>query len=254
MRCAWSTLFLGAAVVLSAVAPTREAHAIRPFVTDDARVVGKGHVQLETYWRRDRLTLQHWVLPAFGPTDWLELTVGGVHGFSHLRERPIRPQYAIAGPIAQGKFLLREAIPNHLPGFAAIFGGGVPAGLGGFEAPGWGGFSYLAITQAFFKEDDFLIHANVGLSVIDAPGLDPGRITWGIGTQVETIFDFHLIGEVFSGDPYAVGAGGAFQVGFRQIFNDHLQLDGTYGGGLWGSTVLPAWFSSGVRIVSHELF
>ena len=53
---------------------------------------------------------------------------------------------SIAGPIAQGKFLLHEAIPNHLPGVAAIFGvltlstvlpiGAVIAiGLGIVEAP-----------------------------------------------------------------------------------------------------------------------
>jgi hypothetical protein len=230
------------------------AHAIRPFITDDARVVGKGHVQLETYWRRDRLSLQHWVLPALGPTDWMELTLGAVHGLSKLGAGPEQPSYSIAGPLAQGKFLLHESIPNRPPGVAIVAGGGVPAGLGGFEAPGWSGFSYIAVTQAFLKEDDFLIHGNVGFSAVRAPGLDPVKLTWGIGTQVETFFNFHLIGEVFSGDPYAVGAGGAYQAGFRQIFNDHLQLDATFGGGLWGSNILPVWFSSGVRIVSHELF
>ena len=50
------------------------------------------------------------------------------------------------------------------------------------------------------------------------------------------------------------GAGGAYQAGFRIIFNDHVQLDGTWGGGLWGAEIMPVWFSSGVRIVSHELF
>lgn len=59
---------------------------------------------------------------------------------------------------------------------------------------------------------------------------------------------------MFSGDPYVQGAGGAYQAGFRIIFNDHLQLDGTWGGGLWGSSITPVWFSSGIRVVSHELF
>jgi hypothetical protein len=226
--------------------------AIRPFVTDDAHTVGKGHVQLETYWRRDRRSLQHWVLPAVGPVQWLELTLGAVHGFSNLGNG--KPVYALGGPIAQGKFLLHEAVPNHLPGVGVVVGGVAPAGRGGFEAPGWSGFSYLAVTQAFFKEDDLLIHGNVGISTVSAPGLDPAKVTWGIGSQVETIFNFHLIGELFSGDPYVQKAGGAYQLGFRQIFNDHLQLDGTFGGGLWGETLLPVWFSSGIRIVSHDLF
>lgn len=241
------------AIVVSAVFSPTDAQAIRPFITDDAHTVGEGHLQIETYWRRDRQSFQHWVLPAIGPTHWLELTLGGVHGVAPLGERPERPRYALGGPIAQGKFLLRDAVPNELPGVGIVVGGVTPGGRGGFEAPGWSGFSYLAVTQAFFKEDDLLIHGNVGVSTISAPGLDPAKVTWGIGTQVETLFDFHLIGEVFSGDPYAVRAGGAYQTGFRQIFNDHIQLDFTFGGGLWGA-ILPVWFSSGVRIVSHDLW
>lgn len=245
---------LACVALLGAVAAPRDAWAIRPFVTDDAHVVGKGHVQVETYWRRDRLSLQHWILPAVGPTDWLEVTLGGVHGFGSLGRTVDRPTYAMAGPLAQGKFVLHASSPNKPPSVAVVAGALSPAGTGGFEAPGWSGFSYLAVTQAFFKEDDFLIHANVGVSTIAAPGLDPARLTWGVGTQVETVFDFHLIGELFSGDPYVQGSGGAYQAGFRIIFNDHLQLDGTWGGGLWGDSVMPVWFSSGFRVVSHELW
>ena len=75
-----------------------------------------------------------------------------------------------------------------------------------------------------------------------------------VGSQVETVFDFHLIGEVFSGDPYVQGGGGAYQLGFRQIFNSNVQLDFTFGGGLWGDAPTPVWFSSGVRIVSDALW
>lgn len=232
----------------------RPAHAIRPFVTDDAHTVGKGHLQMETYFRRDRSSFQHWMLPAVGPTEWLELTLGGVHGVGGLGKTTDEPHYAWSGPLLQGKFLLHDTVPNKLPGVGIVVGGIAPAGRGGFEAAGWSGFSYLAVSQGFFKEDDLLIHANVGVATISATGYDPARLTWGVGTQIETLYDFHLIGEIFSGDPYAQGTGGAYQAGFRIIFNDHLQLDGTWGGGLWGDSKLPVWFSSGVRIVSHELF
>lgn len=233
---------------------TSPARAIRPFITDDAHVVGKGRVQMETYWRRDRLSLQQWILPAIGPTNWLEVTLGGVHGIAALRSHPEPKKYALAGPVVQGKFLLHESIPNKPPGVAIVVGSVPPIGRGGFAAPGWSAFSYLAVTQAFIKEDDFLIHANVGVSAISAPGVPPAKVTWGIGTQVETVYNFHLIGEIFSGDPYVTGAGIAYQAGFRIIFNDHLQLDGTYGSGLAGETPMAPWFSSGIRIVSHELF
>lgn len=230
----------------------RPAHAIRPFVTDDARVVGRGYVQLETYWRRDRESLQHWILPAIGPTEWLELTLGAVHGLGELRAYPSGPEYSIAGPLLQGKLLLREAVPNEPPGFALAIGAVPPLGRGAFVPAGPSAFSYLAMTQAFIKEDDFLVHANVGVSTIAAPGADPAKVTWGLGAQVETLFDFHLIGEVFSGDPYARGTGGAYQIGFRQIFDQHLQLDFTYGSGLFGDALAIPWVSSGIRLVSDR--
>lgn len=248
-----AVVFAAAALAVVALAP-RTAHAIRPFVTDDARVVGEGLVQIETWWRRDRTSLQHWALPAIGPTDWMELTLGGMHGISELGAAPGRPTYAWGGPLAQGKFLLRETIPNRPPGVAISAGGLAPAGRGGFEAPGWGAFSYLAVTQAFLKEDDLLVHANVGVSTVAAPGIAPAKLTWGVGTQIETVFDVHVIAEVFSGDPYVQGAGGAYQAGFRVLFNDYVQLDGTWGAGLWGSSILPVWFSSGIRVVTGKLF
>src|SRR5687768_6023489 len=108
---------------LTVVMSSAMARAIRPFITDDAHVVGQGHLQLETYWRRDANSLQHWLLPAFGPTDWLELTIGGVHGVNGLRQHPDKPSYSIANPIVQGKFLLLESIPNRPPGLAVVVGG-----------------------------------------------------------------------------------------------------------------------------------
>lgn len=247
------TAMIVAGLTAADVALPGTAHAIRPFITDDAHVVGKGHVQLETWWRRDAKSLQHWILPAVGPTDWLEVTFGGVYGLSGLGDSGA-PSFAIGGPVAQGKFLLHESVPNKPPGFAIVVGGITPAGRGGFESPGFSGFSYLAVTQAFIKEDDFLIHANVGVSTLAAAGYAPAKLTWGIGTQVETVYDIHLIGELFSGDPYVQGASGACQAGIRVIFNEHLQLDATMGGGLFGDALLPVWVSSGLRVVSHELF
>jgi len=233
---------------------TPSAHAIRPFVTDDAHTVGAAHLQLESYWRRDHTTLEHWVLPAFGPTDWLELTVGGAHGLDGLRGRP---RYAVAGPLAQAKFLLHQGDANEPPSVAAVVGTLPPLGRGSLEAPGWGGFGYLALTQAFIKEDDLMFHVNVGISAVHAPERPPATLTWGVGTQVETVLNIHLIGEIFYGDPYGGGGGGAYQTGIRIIFNDHLQVDSTFGGGLWRDTrdqMVPFFVSSGIRLVSHDLW
>ena len=238
-----------AAVVLT-FAP--EARAIRPFITDDARVVGKGHVQLESWWRRDRESMQVWVFPAVGPTDWLELSMGGVLGSS---KRSGQPTLALSLPLVQGKFLLKETTPNGLPGVAVAVGGIPPIGRGGFESDGLAYYGYIAFTESLFDQERVLIHANVGAagSVL---GEDKARVqlTWGTGTQVRLIGPFHGVFELFSGDPYAPTLGGAIQAGFRHVFNDHLQLDATMGTGIFGDTPLPFWVSSGIRLVSHELF
>jgi len=80
------------------------------------------------------------------------------------------------------------------------------------------------------------------------------QFTWGIGGQLRLLGDLHLVGEMFSGDPYVTGTGGAVQGGFRYLFTDNLQVDGTTGGGVFGDTVMPPWFSTGVRLVSNDLF
>lgn len=244
---------LGMAVLLSAP----EARAIRPFITDDARVVGARHLQLETWWRRDKDSLQHWALFAFGPNDHVELTLGGAYGLSNVVSRNPgvpSPTFAFNLPLLQGKFLLRDAEPNKLPGLAVAAGIVPPLGRGGFEPPGFSGFAYVAFTESLFEEERLLLHANVGATVLGAKGHDPLSPTWGVGLQLRTFAAFHLVGEFFSGDPYASGAGGAAQGGFRYIFNDHVQLDATVGGGVFGATPLPFWASSGVRLVSHELW
>lgn len=51
------------------------ARAVRPFITDDARVVGLRYAQAEAW--------QQWDMLAYGPTKWLELSVGGGVGLSY---------------------------------------------------------------------------------------------------------------------------------------------------------------------------
>src|SRR6185369_11771954 len=97
------------------------AEAIRPFITDDARVVGRHRLQLESWVHASRVGLYHNLLPAFGPVEVLELTVGVVHGASFAEDGSAR--YAVAGPLAQAKVLLHEGALNRAPGVA--FAGGV---------------------------------------------------------------------------------------------------------------------------------
>lgn len=61
------------------------AHAARPFVTDDARVVGRGGCQIETFYKEQRAYSGSgfWFLPACNPLPnkvQIDSTVGHQNG------------------------------------------------------------------------------------------------------------------------------------------------------------------------------
>lgn len=247
-----------------------EAHAIRPFVTDDARVVGRSLAQLETWILVDRLVVEHNALAAIGPTDWLELTLGTTHG---RVKRGNDRSYSITGPIAQAKALLLPTHDNGKPGFAVAAGVLPPLGYGEFAPPGWSGFGYMALTASLGHEA-LLIHANLGLALGEASGqtsklgfgAPSGKrvrtlLTAGVGAQARVIAGLHAVAEVYRGDPYDPRTNfAATQGGFRYIFSDHLQIDGTVGTTLAavkdarGHSQTEQWLTLGLRLVSGGLW
>lgn len=256
-----------AGVVSSATQP---AFAIRPFVTDDARVVGEKLAQLETWVLVDRFVLEHNALAAVGPTSWLEVTAGVVNGATHTGPRR---GYSITGPILQGKALLLPARNNGRPGLAFAAGALAPIGHGSFKPPGWGGFAYFAMTESI-GEEKLLIHANIGLAAGDNgnlrsregfAALPPERVSFlvtaGVGAQLHVVRGLHAVAEVYYGDPYDPRTGfPASQVGFRYIFSDRVQMDGTMGttlrevGDAGGHLATEQWGTLGLRVVSPELW
>jgi hypothetical protein len=146
--------------VLSAFAATG-AHGARPFFTDDARVVDKGHCQLETFYKEQRAYSgsEFWFLPACNPSfmpfaSGVELTLGGnrIEG-----ER---------NAIVQAKFLLKPLDPN---------GTGYAFSVGSF-----GGDPYVnGIASFSFMDDRAVVHTNLGM--IRNPDADRG--TWGVGLE-----------------------------------------------------------------------
>ena len=219
---------------------------VRPFITDDSRVVGRRLAQAESWVRIDRHASQHWVLGAYGPTEWLELTAGGVWGAD---TPPGEATLAYALPLVQAKMLFRPYQPGKGPGVGMVVGSFLPFGTGTFKPRGYGSFGYLTLSQCFGEGEKLLLHANTGLNYLHVAGENELLHTWGFGTQVKTIGGFHLVGEFFSGDPYVPGSGTAWQVGFRHFFSDMLQIDMTLGEGVGGAEPLPLWGSAGVRIV-----
>jgi hypothetical protein len=224
------------------------ALAVRPFITDDARVVGRRLAQYESWLRFDYESWQHWSMVAYGPNSRSEYSLGFVQGLQHPQGDGQAFSYAV--PLIQGKFLLREYGHQQPPGIALAAGTFLPGGRGEFKSPGVGVFSFLMLSQCFGEKEDVLIHANFGVnSVIDKRKTD-NTLTWGLGTQIRALGGFHFVGEVFSGDPYVPGSGLSYQVGFRHFVSDFVQFDVTVGEGIAGNNRLPFWYSAGIRLVT----
>jgi len=136
--------------VLACAAAALPALAARPFMTDDARVVEKGHCQIETYYKEQRAYpgSEYWLLPACNPSG-IELTLGGnrVEG-----ER---------NAIGQAKMLFRELRTNDF---------GLAASAGAI-----GGDAYVnGIASFSFLDDRAVVHTNLGVL---------RRATWGVGLE-----------------------------------------------------------------------
>jgi hypothetical protein len=224
------------------------AMAVRPFVTDDAAVVGAKLLLVETSLRLDKTRLQNLNLLAYGPTDKLELTVGFIDGFLSEAE-DATGKFSIAGPLAQAKYLFKEPTPNGLPGIAAVVGFNTPYGTNNFGNASWGEFAYLAVTESLGEKDRVMIHGNIGAAYGKPDDTWKTITTWGIGTQIRLIDGLHAVAEIFSGDPYSQASGRAFQVGFRHFISRWVQIDATVGSGLRGSPEIDTWAGCGLRMI-----
>jgi hypothetical protein len=228
--------------------PPRPAFAVRPFVTDDARVVGEHQAQIETSVRYDQDMFTNLNLFAFGPTVRSEVTLGFTNGFALDKES--NRSYSATGPLMQFKYLFWEAKKNSYPGMAIAMGGAPPVGKAAFKPEKWSEFVFLAATESLFDNERVLIHANLGISTTNPESV----ATWGLGTQIRMIGGLHAVMEVFYNDPYAGKTGGAYQVGFRHIVSDSVQIDMTMGGGIFGSEQMPTFAGMGLRMVSDKLW
>lgn len=223
---------------------------VRPFITDDARVVGERLAQLETWVRFDKEAGQHWILGAYGPNKKLELTAGGVYGYQVDHDSKKTFSYAL--PLLQAKILFKEYKPNKAPGFGMVLGTFLPVGQGAFKPAGYGTFGYLTVSQCFGEGDKFLFHGNLGGNYLHVDGSNNLISTWGLGTQIKAYKGMHLVGEIFSGDPYIPGTGTSWQAGYRYFFSDLVQIDMTVGNGIAGNVIMPFWYTAGVRIVTEK--
>ena len=223
--------------------------AVRPFITDDGAIIGYRRMEIANWLLIDKGSGQLWHSANIGLHERVELTVAMFWGYdksggdNHTR-------MSVTAPLIQTKFLLRDYIPNGLPGMTIAVGSNLPYGAGAFVPGGYGTFAFTSITQCIGKEENVLIHANFGGTYLREDRQNYAGFTWGIGTQVKVCKGLHFVGEFISGDPYEHNAGIGYQLGIRQFISDKLQIDCAFGNGIGGGkNKPPLWISSGVRYV-----
>ena len=225
-----------------------QLYAVRPFITDDAAVVGRELVQLETWFLFDKDAGEHWMMWAYGFGKNLEVAIGTLWGFSQCTTLGCNG-FSIAAPLLEAKYLFREYESGKFPGMALAVGTFLPTGKGDFVAPGYGTYSFLALTQCFGENEDVLIHGNIGAKYLRVNNKNQYTAIWGIGTQIRAYRGLHLVAELIAGDPYVPGTGTAYHVGFRHFINDLVQVDASIGQGIAGENKVPFWFGFGARFV-----
>jgi len=216
----------GALIFLTSFAVSlnpENALAVRPFVTDDARVVYKGQVVTETYGgttmvKGESPAYEARSLEGLGITDRFELTAGGL-GFTY-QDNQARPLDMLIQP----KYVLHSslgAIPSISVAAASLFP------LSG-NRQHWDGYAMAHVSWFLFTpnadtdpyDNNLAIHLNLGAkSRYDAgPATYQSKLYWAAGFEVITpvTHEVRFLGEVFNGDPFSFEEEfPAFQTGFR---------------------------------------
>lgn len=226
MTCrALSKAALGLCTGLASFLITERAHAVRPFVTDDARIAARGQVEGETWLELSRpggrvLSIYNALLN-FELLEWLELGFAGGIGWD------VDNRLTFANPGAQAKLLLLRPATDRYPGVALVMGALLPAGRGSASSDDTGFYVIAPFTLALFG-DDLQIHANFGWLGASLPdGSFEHRPFWGLGADVALGRpDIRAIAEAFAGDPSdTLGPRLGFQAGARWLASDYLNVD-----------------------------
>lgn len=209
-----------------------DALAVRPFVTDDARIVYKGQLETESYagltlTHRDKPTIEARFLQGMAVTDRLEIIAGGF-GFTyqdnqaHPLDMLIQPKYVVYRSFG--------AIPSISVAAASLFP------LSGNRQQ-WNSYAMAHASWFLFTPDGstdpydngLALHINLGTkSQYDAgPATYRSKLYWAGAFEVITFTrEIRFLGEVFSGDPFTYEEKfPAFQTGFRWYKTPEVQMD-----------------------------
>ncbi len=223
--CPYMLVLAGAMGMLAA-----SAHAARPMVTDDARIVDPKACQMESWVRRNHGDTEYWSVPACNFTGNLELSMGGARTYQEGLGTHTTDQ------LIQGKTVFK---PLETDGW----GWGLVMGTNGHPGAGREWYGYVPVS-ASFAGDMVVLHTNFGRQ--HDPAAQRDNATWGLGSETRLGDGSWLIAETF-GQQHGKGM---FQVGMRHwIVPDHVQVDVTYGN-RWNGSVETRWISVGLRLLS----
>ncbi len=220
-----------------------DALAVRPFVTDDARIAYKGQIVTETYTgttivKGDKPAIEARSLQGISITDRFELTAGGF-GFTY-QDNQARPLDMLIQP----KYVLYRslgAIPSLSVAAASLFPlSGNRQHWDGYAMAHVSWFLYTPDADADPYDNNLAIHLNLGTkSRYDAGSATyQNKLYWAAGFEVITPVtrEVRFLGEVFNGDPFSFEEKfPAFQSGFRWYKSPMVQMDLVFRGIRHGS-------------------
>lgn len=240
-------IFLGTALAAD------PAEAVRPFVTDDARIVYKGQLETESY---TGITVSKGQKPGFNIrslqgmslTDRLEIIAGGM-GLEYHDQK-----ITVDDLVFQPKYVLHRSF-GPIPSVSVASALLIP--LSGNRQQ-WNTYTMAHVSWFLFTpegspdpyDNGLAIHTNIGTkSQYDAgPG---GRYTsklyWAAGFEVITFTrEVRFLGEIFNGDPFNFDEEfPAYQTGLRWYKTPNVQLDFVWRGVRNGSRATGIEFAPG---------
>jgi len=225
-------VYLRALVLLIGLLISINAHAVRPFVTDDARIIDYGQLELESWLETTRADGRYSPAPGFNfiggisVNDWLQFLAGSGIGLDSNGDT------TVSNPMLMGKVLLKAAELDGTPGYAISAGTTFNRGRGEGLYDDGRVFSLVGMTTYRLLDDALNIHLNLG-SRTDSPkgAKSKSRVFWGAGIDAEAFSEeTRVVAEVFAGDPLELNAPKvAMQTGLRWIYSDYTQLDVMFG-------------------------
>jgi hypothetical protein len=244
-------------LVIATLLAMPQVWAVRPFITDDATLIGRKRIEFANWtylYPKDKWGWELWHSANIGLTNWAELTVAMCWGQGlGINSGGFETKlWSYTLPLLQAKFLLHDYEPNRWPGVTIAVGSDLPWGKGPYVASGYGAFAFVSVTQCIGKNENVLIHGQIGGAwetyIDNNKRKHQGGVVFELGTQVKIYKGFHGIAEIVNGDPYIQNVGLMFQVGIRQFISDKLQVDCAFGSGI-GKNSANYMITAGIRYV-----